>query len=200
MRFAITTVLSCLFVASAIAAPVQWPSASGGNDHWYEVVYVGPAGIAWTAARTAAENAGGYLATLTSAAENEFVYDLVKDDPNLWPADSFGGNGVGPYIGGYQIAGSAEPGGGWAWVTGEEWNYTNWCPNEPNNSNGGTEAYLHYFWPIGTNGQVKGPTWNDLADSIPLGVRGYIVEYVPEPASAMLVLLGALVFAGRRSN
>jgi len=26
--------------------------------------------------------------------------------------------------------------GSWSWVTGEEWDYTNWLAEEPNNTNG----------------------------------------------------------------
>lgn len=181
----------------AVATPVEWPIADGGNGHSYEAVYV-EAGISWTAARDAAELAGGYLATVTSAAENGFVYSLVANRPEFWPADSFGGNGVGPYLGGYQEPGAVEPDGGWRWVTDEPWDYTNWAPNEPNNSNGGTEAYLHYFWPIGDNGQIQAPLWNDLANDIPLGVRGYIVEYVPEPAGMVLALCALAVTVRRR--
>ena len=42
----ITRVL-CLptaLAAGASAAPVQWTTAVGGNDHWYEIVSVGTPG------------------------------------------------------------------------------------------------------------------------------------------------------------
>lgn len=74
-------------------------------------------GLTWTAARAAAEAAGGYLATLTSAAENAFAVSLIN----------------GPtWIGGFQPAGSPEPAGNWQWVTGEPFTYTHWHPDEPN--------------------------------------------------------------------
>ena len=39
----------------------------------------------------------------------------------------------------------------WKWVTGEEWTYSNWNDNEPNNS--GNEDGLHFY----SNGK-----WNDI--------------------------------------
>ena len=48
------------------------------------------------------------------------------------------------WLGGFQDLTSpnySEPSGGWTWVTGEPWSYTNWFPGEPNNTGGG-EDYL----------------------------------------------------------
>jgi hypothetical protein len=55
------------------AVPIQWPSSSGGNDHYYE--FVPAQAIEWSDAQTAAaartfNGQNGYLATLTSAAED----------------------------------------------------------------------------------------------------------------------------------
>lgn len=188
--------------APAAAAPIQWTAAAGGNGHWYEAMLV-PTGIGWLAAQADAVSRGGYLATATSGGENDFIYALVSGNPAFWPEDSFGNNGIGPWLGGLQAAGATEPGGGWGWVTGEPWSFTNWNAGEPNNSNGGTEAYLHYFWPRNNGVLTQGPLWNDLAETIPLGVRGYIVEWdnaVPVPATAALLGLGLLGLAapGRR--
>ena len=55
---------------------------------------------------------GGYLATITSAEENAFVFALIRDNPALW-AHRPSGNSFGPWIGGYQPAGSSEPADGW---------------------------------------------------------------------------------------
>ena len=51
---------------------IQRPSAAGGNGHWYTMV-TNPAG--WWEAKRAAEGMGGHLVTLTSAAENQFVWE-----------------------------------------------------------------------------------------------------------------------------
>ena len=56
-------------------AQIQWPGSAGGNDHSYEAV-LATSGITWDNAYSAAEARGGYLATITSAAENEFVFSL----------------------------------------------------------------------------------------------------------------------------
>lgn len=130
------------------AAPVQW----SGNNHWYEAVYV-ENGITWWDAKKEAEKRGGYLATSTSSDENEFIYSLIDFFNNeynkFWNWD--GAIGLGPWLGGYQINNENEPGGNWAWVSGETWSYTNWESAEPNNY-GGSEDYLHfiyntYHWP-----------------------------------------------------
>jgi acetyltransferase-like isoleucine patch superfamily enzyme len=59
---------------------IQWNSASGGNDHMYEVVVI-PEGISWSDANAAALAKGGYLVTLTSEAENTFVKDILVVNP-----------------------------------------------------------------------------------------------------------------------
>ena len=56
---------------SADLTPVQWSADAGGNDHYYEVV-VAEQAVSWDDARADAEVRGGYLATVTSAAENAF--------------------------------------------------------------------------------------------------------------------------------
>jgi len=69
--------------------------------------------------------AGGHLATITSEAENAFIYGLASNNIALWHSLP-NGCVLGPWLGGTQPTGSSEPGGGWRWVTGETWSYTNW--------------------------------------------------------------------------
>jgi hypothetical protein len=92
------------------------------------------------------------LATLTSAQENDFVFELINA-PQFWYRGEFG-----PLIGGYQPPGSPEPAGGWTWVTGELWSYSNWAGGQPDNAGG--EDGLH-FW--------AGNHWND----VPTNHQGY---------------------------
>ena len=54
------------------AEPVYY----AGTGHWYEVVILSPESITWDAARQAAEDAGGYLATATCAGEEKFLKQL----------------------------------------------------------------------------------------------------------------------------
>src|SRR6266850_669628 len=115
--------LQMFTVAPARGDWVKWSISEGGNGHWYLPVQVATP-ISWNDASRAARNAGGYLATITSAEENAFVFMLINH-PQYWNGE------LGPLLGGYQPPGSSEPGGGWTWVTGEVWVYSNWAPGQP---------------------------------------------------------------------
>jgi hypothetical protein len=151
-------------------AGTQWPVSAGGNDHFYEAV-LATGGITWDSARSAAEAQGGYLATITSAAENQFVLSLLSD-PAYWVVS--GNYYHGPWLGGFQPPGSPEPSGNWQWVTGEPFAFTQWDLSsfEPNNA-GGNEDKLHFHSP-----NAPGAFWNDIDNSSTSIVHGYIVEYV----------------------
>ena len=181
-KILITLFLSCITLPS-FALPVQWTIEAGGNGHYYEVIGES-AGLTWDQANVAAQNAGGYLATITSEAENEFVFNLIND-PVYW-------NGTrGPWIGGYQPAGNA-PAEGWQWVTGESFSYTNWSSGQPNDALGNDENRLHFGW-----GEFEiDDTWNDQPDFY-YGIVSYVVE-VPEPATLLLLGLGGLLVRKRR--
>jgi len=115
--------------SQASGAPIQWPVSEGGNGHWYEAISA-PNGISWLTAQQEAESAGGYLATLTSQAENDWVLG------NFISQDS--------WIGAVQNVDSpdySEPLGGWEWTTGEPFDFTFWRAEQPNNQ-GGTQVYL----------------------------------------------------------
>lgn len=139
------------------------------------------------------------MATITSTAENDFVYGLIEDEM-YWHA-SGGGSYVGPWIGGFQPAGSTEPDGSWQWVTGESFSlYDNWGPEQPNNVVGyGNEDRIHFYGP----NNVKSPLWNDLPDATGPSnwyVNSYVIEFVPEPSIMVLLFFGSIVllFGARR--
>lgn len=168
---------------TAQAATVLNPS----NGHYYEVV-ANP--LSWHDAAAAASSSSymglsGHLATFTSSAEN------------AWFTTTFGHQGDIPWIGLYQPPGSAEPTGGWTWVTGEAFVFNNWNAFEPNDAGGEDAAHL---W--GTGG-ASGQDWNDLASSRTLP---YVVEYeaavsTPDGGSTMLCLGGGLLtIAGLRNR
>lgn len=183
-------------IGNANAAAVQWSSSAGGNDHWYEVVAVRN-GISWTAANAAAGAAGGYLATITSANENAFVFSLV-DSPAFWNQQP-GGSNLGPWLGGYQTTDAGGAAANWAWVSGEAFSFTNWSGGEPNNFLE-PEDFLA-FKCLASNG-CRADVWNDMPnDSLNSQFPdnptiAYVVEYnrfgnqVPIPGTAILVLAG----------
>ena len=108
------------------------------------------------------------LATLTSAEENDFVFNGIND-PAYWAIDG-GNHNEGPYLGGFQFDKLHEPAGDWAWVTRESWSYTNWAPGEPDNL-GGNEDYLCFF---SVDGATRASTWND--DDTSTVIYYYVAE------------------------
>ncbi len=143
----------------ASAEAVYWD----GNGHYYE--YLEPL-VSWEEAHTIAEGRSvggnpGYLVTLTSQEENDFVYNVV-----------LGGDAPAPYgdpwIGGYQDSDHSDPALNWHWVTEEEFDFVNWAPGEPNDFHHlYAEMYLQF-----SPGQ--GGMWNDHHSINP---KPMIVEY-----------------------
>jgi hypothetical protein len=165
----------------AMAAPVQW----AGNGHYYDYI-TSATGFSWTAANADAQTRAhdgltGHLVTVTSAAEEAFLYSTPWLRDNLLYGD--------PWIGAFRLPGS-DLATGWQWVTGEAWTYANWRPLEPNNSwPTYAEYYVHYL-STGVGGANVISGWNDHPDATFL--RGYFIEYstVPEPGSLALLMFG----------
>jgi hypothetical protein len=145
----------------------RWETSAGGNGHWYKAV-ASSNSITWTEADQLARAQGGYLATITSAAENDFVFNLVNAPEFFW------NNGKGPLLGGFQQDRAPEPDGGWCWVSGDPWNYSNWHPTEPNNGRHptGTEDRLQFYSGIP---RTPGATWNDVNRN-DTETGGYVIE------------------------
>jgi hypothetical protein len=89
------------------------------NGHSY---YRSTGSAFWLTAKAACENMGGHLVTVTSAAENSFIF-------NLWPSGWIG------------LTDEVTE-GQWRWVTGEPYSYSSWNPGEPNNA--GNEDYVQF--------------------------------------------------------
>lgn len=146
-----------------------WPM----NGHSYEIARISD--WTWTAAESAARAMGGYLATLTSQEENDFVVLLLVDlksrvPPSDWP--------LVVWAGGRQDEPNPpwNPSAGWSWVTGEPWEYVNWSTEEPNNA-GVDERELQVWGPAAGENMGK---WND-GNPVMNYTNGYfLVEYDPE--------------------
>ncbi|MDJ0615816.1 MAG: lectin-like protein [Calothrix sp. MO_192.B10] len=167
------------------------------NGNFYE--FVDSADITWTAAKSEAEGKTyferqGYLVTITSDGEQEFVQTNAGIGGNAW-------------IG----ASDAATEGEWFWETGPEagtqfWSgdgsgtavgnqYNNWSETEPNNLefvdtvNG--EDYAHIqATPLGGSLLNK---WNDLPDTGAVdaySIQGYVVEYGGLPGESELNISG----------
>jgi hypothetical protein len=188
MKYTVSALLIGLGLAtSAAAAPQQWD----GNNHWYDLINV-EGGVSFTEALVGASgqtNLGqsGYLATITSQGEHDFVSTNVN--PQGYPA----------WLGGSDSVTEGE----WLWAAGPDAGsqiggsgYSNWYAGEPNDYGSG-EDYLLGWW-------NNSDQWNDVgANKI---VNYYVVEFEPSVASVpvpaalplMIFALGGLGVAARR--
>jgi streptogramin lyase len=164
---------------------VQWSVASGGNGHYYELVMpADPSGnFSWTQADAAAsamsyDGSPGYLATVTSAAENEFLGSQFQS--------GLGDRGNVAWIGLTDVGHTND----WTWVTGEPFSYSNWAGGEPNNP--GVEDWVGYW-------NVEAPAWswnNFLLDDYAPGVLyGFIVEFNPSILPTLTALTASTASA-----
>lgn len=189
--------LPLLLSSNAFALPVTWAT----NGHAYDVVVL--EGADWNTARTAAQGlgAGWDLATITSAGEQAFINSLLGAPPTSGTVQY--------WVGGFQPAGSTEPGGSWQWINGEGlfWDsgpvagaYANWGGGEPNNV--GTQNHValdnRYGW-----------GWDDNDSFLGSVIRGYVAENpgatstVPEPSSMLLLgsaMMGLAAYRRKRQD
>ncbi|MCP3916598.1 MAG: hypothetical protein GY711_13660, partial [bacterium] len=135
------------------------PILNPANGHYYQRV---DNAVDWDTARAASEaaiwlGAPGHLVTFSDDAEKDFVVNTLGADR--------------PWIGGFQDVNDpnySEPTGGWKWVTGEPFTYTNWQTGEPNDNPAG-ENWIEMF---------ASGVWNDITS--PNGsTSSYIIEWEP---------------------
>ena len=147
---------------------VLWNNGEDGNGHAYIVV---SDSMTWHQAEAAAQTyrfggQTGYLATITSAQENAFIYN------NLPSANRTG------WLGATDEAVE----GTWRWQTGPEagdlLSYTNWSAGEPNNQS--NEDCMQF---------VTGGQWNDISCS---SSRRFVVEFggasLPQPTRSQFTI------------
>ncbi|MDB6018143.1 MAG: hypothetical protein JWR19_2632 [Pedosphaera sp.] len=171
------TVTGLTNTLSVNTVPIEWPVASGGNGHFYQPI-LAPNGIIWGDAEAAAVAKGGYLVTITSSNENTFVFNMITNHLDYWNLSLGPIELLGPWIGGIQPPGSVEPAGGWSWITGEPFVYTNWGPGQPNDDVPGDQNRIQIFSLSGHPDSV----WNDLHDTDASLVSSYIIEYDTDPS------------------
>lgn len=100
---------------------------------------------------------GGYLATITSQEENDFVYSYIT--------------GLGcetAYLG----LSDASSEGNWQWCTGESLSYVNWHSGEPNGESSNEDYAMFYY-------KYSDGTWNDgdFGGSTVNGGNSFICEW-----------------------
>lgn len=181
MRLA--SILAATAILSTSPAYAQWLSGwMDYNGHQYRVTEE----MDWFAAEALAESVGGHLVTVDDAAENMWILNTLGP---------FATSNLGLWLGLFQPAGSAEPAGGWEWVSGDSVNYTNWdTPASPNNNTiFGNENAAHMWIPPGVD---PAGTWDDFAGEA-FFLPG-VVEVVPEPSTALLLAAASLLSLRRR--
>ena len=137
------------------------PIHNSANGHSYQRY---DNSLTWHDAKTHCESLGGYLATLTSPTEHDFVFNKL----------GFGA----PYGMVWLGAADEEQEGVWQWVTDEAWDFTYWDDGEPLNC-AGIEHYLTFFTPNFTPERVG--FWNDLGSGNDggCGCQGCIDSWYP---------------------
>jgi hypothetical protein len=141
------TLLVSIFhtTAGIVAGPITNPD----NGHDYYLL----ASNTWSASEVEAENLGGTLAVINSAAEQKWIFSNFG---------TFGGTSRGHlWIGLHR----QWPGGPFSWVTDEKVGYTNWATNQPDNVDGRETSVEMWANDHGY--------WNDTVDSL---LREGIVE------------------------
>ena len=185
--------------------PIKEFAGTNGITHYYETVYVPSGNLNWFQAAKLAEDAGGYLASINSAEENEFIFNQVSDKKFFWKFPKYDGKQmhnhyeitIGPFLGGYQEEGAVEPAGAWKWLSGEPMDYTNWAKNlndgvidkdprdntQPNDSGNGQRimGFGEMNEPVSTWGDYMDEVGTYGKDKLPGRSYGFIIEYNQQP-------------------
>ena len=114
--------------------------------------------LTWNDAQAATVARGGHLASITSAAENDWLKNTLLDE---LPQERI------VWIGGGRPADRSRP---WGWDGGDPWGFTDWTPTEGND---GTGAAISFARPHGVGEPIK--SWGDwAAEKLPMATSGPI--------------------------
>ncbi|MGI8966091.1 MAG: C-type lectin domain-containing protein [Limisphaerales bacterium] len=170
---AVLVLLTTSFTASATI--LQTETFKGHTYHLLDSSF-------WNAAEAEALTLGGHLVTINDAVENAFVLSTFT---NTAVAHAPPSSKISLWIG----LSDAQTEGTFIWSSGAPVLFTNWAPIQPE-GNVADEDYAGIFanWEYfgGTIGQ-----WHDIVSDNRFGDVPYgVVEVVPEPTSAVLLLSG----------
>jgi hypothetical protein len=163
---AMNLLLIGFLISLGLTAAASGAVFSPDTGHYYELVnapYITwpEAGMATYESTLGGYMCWGYLATVTSQEENDFI------------VSTFGASALyHKWLGGFQDeTDSGTVNVGWQWVTWEPWDYTNWNSGEPSNNYYAAYGYEDAltFW---NNGK-----WNDAPHNWQYYDGGYVVEY-----------------------
>ncbi len=190
--------------SSVHAAPwTQWESTGGGNNHFYSVT-TGP--LTWFDARNEALNAGGYLTSIGSFAELNFIRATFGRTELFWTGLSSVNN---PSA--VNNPSSAVNPGTFAWENGEPITFSYFGAHQPNpnqlsavvinslNSRGFTRGN---FMDMALNTELRGIIERDTDPNAPSPGGGNgspndpPTERVPDGGATVLMLGAALLATG----
>lgn len=106
--------------------------------------------LTWEDANQLAKIKGGHLVTITSQEEEDFIEKLINNGNEYY----------------YWLGGKKNSSNNFEWTNSENFNYSNWATNEPNNTNN-VENYIFKYKSSGK--------WNDNINFI--NNIGFIIEY-----------------------
>ncbi len=181
--YAILTMTVLGLVQSSHASALSGPILDSANGHFYYLL----ASDTWSNSEAQAVALGGHLVTINDSAEETFVYNTFS---------AYGGVNRTLWIG------LSDPThtGNYVWSSGDPVTYTDWSPGEPNDY-AGLEHYATIFPP----NDPRANSWNDIqnsgygGDGTFVGPYG-VVEVVPEPTSAVLLLVGIVYWKRRTAS
>lgn len=178
------TVLAAAAAATMTSPASAVPIFNAANGHWYQFIEKGvdfDTAVLEAAAATAMAGYEAHLATVTSAAENNFIKTNVTGQVAWIAGSDAGAEGTWMWIAGPEA-------GQIFWQNGTTIKFDDFNPGEPNNYLGWNETGLVINW-----GHEGG--WND---SRTIELFGFVIEYtpiaaaVPEPDTWLTMIAGFL--------